>query len=863
MRLYEFFPRYFRLIVVLIAHCLIFALAYISQSVATTASAVGLYPQERIEPQEMSTPTTTSTANRQATANAVETAVAATLEALKGPTSTPDLISARLTEIAVATTTARVRISTPTRSLTKTPPRLIFSTPRPVRTEEAFAPDSVQIPSGFPGIESYHGLRASTVTTDLLASSVNNSEDASKSVVQILRCEGDFGCDNPAGTGIIVHSTGLILTAYHVLLEDPNDLLSPLYREFVIALTEDVFSKPRPTYRAKLVAQKVELDIALLAIDRRLDESDIEHISLNLPALPFADISRIFGASFDILGYPQNDGDAINHHRASFGRFDEDGQLIVVDSLPGKGNSGGPALMLQDGRMTVAGFVIRGRSTQGQPGQSGLLRTINQVIDLTWTPRFNRVVGQNIQIVERSSDGEDLLQISIDLSTFDLGDVSLRLLFYMIENGTGQPWQPPDSDGPLVIWTDLNTEKFIDAQTIVLTSPVEKLGMTPDRLSFYGMLWDRENGRSMWANVEDIQMKSDPVAIAPVAGETRRPTATRTPTPSPTRTLRPTMTPTVNIQATNDAVETAAAATLEALYTPTPTTDRIAARLTEVAMETATMRAMIPTATRTPTNTRTLRPTSTIMPTPTETLTLRPTNRPRLRTNPSDVWTGEPPDYILILTQLRPRVDPPPIIIHPIVSSDNESIILSTSGTACLNFDDQSKWGSEVHRYKLWDDQYQGWVPFAVDDGGLYGIENVGFMKESTIKAGEYSFRLTSTDPYVAGLSSPLIPVNEGDEVTATVHYYIWEHGQAPQDWVALGVKPDAYASCEDDCYVNGFTRGRWAKLSKTVIATGSEIMILLQAQSPQNLNSNIYFDELEIRINGKFIDNCRYHEDF
>lgn len=54
---------------------------------------------------------------------------------------------------------------------------------------------------------------------------------------------------------------------------------------------------------------------------------------------------------------------------------------------------------------------------------------------------------------------------------------------------------------------------------------------------------------------------------------------------------------------------------------------------------------------------------------------------------------------------------------------------------------------------------------------------------------------------------------------------------------------------CGKGCYVNGCVRGCWSELTHTVTAQSDYIQILLQAESPQSLNSNIYFDELSIQV--------------
>ena len=199
--------------------------------------------------------------------------------------------------------------------------------------------------------------------------------------------------------------------------------------------------------------------------------------------------------------------------------------------------------------------------------------------------------------------------------------------------------------------------------------------------------------------------------------------------------------------------------------------------------------------------------------------TLCPNTRSTLGYDP---YTGEPPDYIPLLPPLRPRSLGSMSLAIPRVSSNvrkppdapaaqntrvrsNSNTVIAASSNACLDFDGSENWGSEAHGYLPWDDQYQGWAPFAVDDG-LYGIENVVFAREESVRAGNYSFKISSIYPYAAGLSSPLIPVNQGDEITVTARYYIWNHGQDPQEWASLVVKTDVSSSLSDGTFHQWFT---------------------------------------------------------
>ncbi len=220
-------------------------------------------------------------------------------------------------------------------------------------------------------------------------------------------------------------------------------------------------------------------------------------------------------------------------------------------------------------------------------------------------------------------------------------------------------------------------------------------------------------------------------------------------------------------------------------------------------------------------------------------------------------------DTIQLLPPLRPRA---PISVPAIIVGVNEQkpreksvaanqdIQSATSGVACLDFDNDGDWGSLTNHFSVWDDQYAGWVPFAVDDG-FYQIKNVVFAKEQSV-GRVASFRIASSQPYAAGLVSPIIEVTPGATLTVTVSYYI---GGPARDWVSMGVKGDASLPCGDGCYVNGYPSGQWATLTHTATSTTGKARVLLWAGSPQGMNSNIYFDDVRIQVDDKAIEDCRY----
>lgn len=188
----------------------------------------------------------------------------------------------------------------------------------------------------------------------------------------------------------------------------------------------------------------------------------------------------------------------------------------------------------------------------------------------------------------------------------------------------------------------------------------------------------------------------------------------------------------------------------------------------------------------------------------------------------------------------------------------------------CNNFNGNIGWATHESRTDIWTDWYAGWAPFALDADG-YSALNATFTRERIVGPGnrynagtpnnsdaQYSVKIAGSKPYAGGFGSPRIPVPAGFEngqVMVSVKYLIWDHDQGAKlsggdgidyDWASLGVKPGAdgpYAF-----YQNGYVRGEWAELVNTVDLDGAaDIMVLIQAQSPAYLNSNIYYDDVKI----------------
>ncbi|MCB0128255.1 MAG: trypsin-like peptidase domain-containing protein, partial [Caldilineaceae bacterium] len=212
-----------------------------------------------------------------------------------------------------------------------------FITPRPVRAEEPLSPDQRNIPSVFPGIDAYHAVEATIRTEPQPFQSPANPEEAAKAVVQIYRCINN-NCDSAVGSGVIIHPSGIIATAYHVLLRNPaNPNSGPFDDEsddtdnIVIALTSDVFAPAEPRFQARIAATKVDQDLALLQIVRDLQGNAIVPGDLTLPALPVADVTNLFDREFRVLGYLTNGSEPISIERVNFRRSEDEQRLVVVN----------------------------------------------------------------------------------------------------------------------------------------------------------------------------------------------------------------------------------------------------------------------------------------------------------------------------------------------------------------------------------------------------------------------------------------------------------------------------------------------------------------------------------------------------
>jgi hypothetical protein len=185
----------------------------------------------------------------------------------------------------------------------------------------------------------------------------------------------------------------------------------------------------------------------------------------------------------------------------------------------------------------------------------------------------------------------------------------------------------------------------------------------------------------------------------------------------------------------------------------------------------------------------------------------------------------------------------------------SSGITLYNENNVCNDF------SSGIWHGETWTRYFSGWGDYAAD-GGIYQSKNVTFDLERVVGPGEkygrgLSLKIASNQPYQAGVMSPAINVKKGQMVHVRAAYLIYNHDAVGRNWdfVSMGIIPNIG---ETATYVDGYRRGEWAIIEEEVMATGPQIVVMLQAQSPDALNSNIYFDNVQIFLDGKPVARCR-----
>lgn len=147
----------------------------------------------------------------------------------------------------------------------------------------------------------------------------------------------------PRGSGVVVRSDGLVVTNYHVILDNRA---SRLYEDIFFSLAEDGVATESQRYRLKAALLNKEMDLALLKIySESGDDSTV------FPAIEIGDSHSIqLLDNLTIIGFPQTGGTTVTTNHGVVEGKDRLNQWIKTDARVMHGNSGGAAVT-NDGKL--------------------------------------------------------------------------------------------------------------------------------------------------------------------------------------------------------------------------------------------------------------------------------------------------------------------------------------------------------------------------------------------------------------------------------------------------------------------------------------------------------------------------------
>ncbi len=182
------------------------------------------------------------------------------------------------------------------------------------------------------------------------------------------------------GSGSVISKDGLILTNYHVLLDENQVLLNPQGLAFV-GFSEDVRYAPSRWYIAALVNGDFVRDLAILRIVATSSGEPVRGTSFPVMALDEAD-GLTLGQTLIGLGYPALGGKTLTLTKGTMAGFEMEGEIRLgkTDSELLPGSSGG-AVLDENGRLVgIIRMVYTDYGTQGRLSYFTLLSEAHALI---------------------------------------------------------------------------------------------------------------------------------------------------------------------------------------------------------------------------------------------------------------------------------------------------------------------------------------------------------------------------------------------------------------------------------------------------------------------------------------------------
>lgn len=454
--------------------------------------------------------------------------------------------------------------------------------------------------------------------------------DVKRAVVRIVpeRCFSASTCraqlDQP-GSGVVIHPSGLILTAWHVTSRDNDFEQENHWDDFVIeVIGEDDGLPPMAAYRARIVATRPEMDLALLRIDRDAEGEPLTPNTLtSLVWLPvYTDSSSRLEAGLTglpVLGFPTprlgGRASLFTNQRFTLDSQNRSDAELWVQWPLDRGYSGGPGLVWMHERWQVAGIVL---SQLGSGvGNRTMLRDLSLAFrGFSWRPGEQEISATDIRLTRAVDDGQPYLKVDATIHSQGWEGTPLEFQLLFFQSDSRQPWRPARIDLPTlpsgqVYWSEnLRPERPVEDRPLSFRVPLVAGAPPPEELVFQMKLAESDGGTQRWSSNRWHEVEAGGTSIDPTATPT--PTLTPTPTPPP-KTPDTLAAIEAGVRATLTAsAPTATRAAPTATRTPTPTvTPTLDPEEQIAAAVAATLTALAPTPTNTPTPAATQTPNAT------------------------------------------------------------------------------------------------------------------------------------------------------------------------------------------------------------------------------------------------------------
>ncbi|MEZ4710878.1 MAG: trypsin-like peptidase domain-containing protein [Caldilineaceae bacterium] len=275
----------------------------------------------------------------------------------------------------------------------------------------------------------------------------------------------DFCQPAENGNGILIDENGVVITAYHLTLDENSESLE-LWSRFEINFDSDSSPCRQSTCLAKLLATAPQSDIAFLQIDfgqpRRAAQP-----------LPLATLSQMgieLDAELRIIGYSSGPNSDLLDAVYQIESFDRDVASIIINARLSEGLSGSPVWVERGGRATFIGIV----SALTKDKTKTIVRTLDGIETIYWNDdtgevhdsAFGKIVVTPKKAQPNGPQNVDQLEIDADI----IGpprNVGTILAYFFHEDKTpiildDHDKFPTATNSQAVLVTELVSHQFVD-----------------------------------------------------------------------------------------------------------------------------------------------------------------------------------------------------------------------------------------------------------------------------------------------------------------------------------------------------------------------------------------------------------------